>query len=196
MFRPHNGHMNAGRCSGFEKLAEEKGFALTFYDEKYTALNEKIKAMDSAEKAEWIVKSASQNIWETETTASLVISNSSEEQPSEKTSEEPTKEISEDESEPSSEKTDMGQIDPDFKEALDSYEQFIDEYIVFMRKYQNGDPTSLELIAEMAEYTEKMADFEEKMGALEKDMNPAEQQYYTEVMTRIGLKMAALALTY
>lgn len=84
-------------------------------------------------------------------------------------------------------------IRPSFKEAMDSYEEFINQYCDFMAKY-NANPSSPTMIAEYAKF---MAQYTETMGKLdamgEEDMSDQELQYYTEVMSRINQKLAAVA---
>lgn len=82
---------------------------------------------------------------------------------------------------------------PSFKEAMDSYEEFFNQYCDFMAKY-NATPSSPTMIAEYAKF---MAQYTETMGKLdamgEEDMSDQELQYYTEVMSRINQKLAAVA---
>lgn len=84
-------------------------------------------------------------------------------------------------------------IRPSFKEAMDSYEEFFNQYCDFMAKY-NANPSSPTMIAEYAKF---MAQYTETMGKLdamgEEDMSDQELQYYTEVMSRINQKLAAVA---
>ena len=81
-------------------------------------------------------------------------------------------------------------MDPDFKAAMDSYEAFMNEYIAFMVKYQESDPTDLQVLADYAEYMKKYAqvcsDFEKWEG---KDLNLVETNYYIDVQTRVSKKL-------
>ena len=82
---------------------------------------------------------------------------------------------------------------PDFKEAMDSYEAFYDEYCEFMTEYKE-DPTNLTLLAQYGELLVK----EEKMVKAfeewdEEDMNDAELKYYLEVNNRVLQKLADVA---
>jgi len=80
-------------------------------------------------------------------------------------------------------------MDPDFKAAMDSYEEFMDEYIAFMTKYDENpyDPT---LLADYAEYMLKYVEF---VNAFEKweseDLNNEELAYYIEVEYRVSKKL-------
>jgi len=86
-----------------------------------------------------------------------------------------------------------GEVDPDLKAFLDSYEAFIDEYVEFMEKYENSDDTA-GMIADYAEYMSKYADFVKKLDAYNADsMSPADYAYYMEVTARCTGKLAKVA---
>ena len=89
---------------------------------------------------------------------------------------------------PKPEKNDNKTIRKDVKEAIDAYEKFIDEYIAFMKKYEQSD-NSLSLMKDYLSYVKKLAEMEEKMNALDEDLNDAENRYFIEVMNRCNLKM-------
>lgn len=78
---------------------------------------------------------------------------------------------------------------PEFKEAMDSYEAFFDEYCAFMKTYNSSsNPTSMlnDYLNFMSRYTETM----NKLNEINDDeMNNAELLYYTEVMVRINQKL-------
>lgn len=83
---------------------------------------------------------------------------------------------------------------PEFKEAIDSYEAFFDEYCEFMKKY-NESPDDLTLLAQYAEYIAQYTDTMSKMEALDDgEMNDAETKYYIEVTSRINQKLLEIAL--
>ncbi|MDD6484240.1 MAG: hypothetical protein PUF72_06680 [Clostridiales bacterium] len=91
---------------------------------------------------------------------------------------------------PASTTADSG-VSPDFKAAMDSYEQFFDEYIAFMKKYESSDGTDLSLLADYTKYMAKYADTMQKLENIESDdLNAAELAYYTEVHARIIGKLA------
>ena len=80
-------------------------------------------------------------------------------------------------------------IDPDFKAAMDSYEQFFDEYCTFMKKYSESDDP-LSMMDDYAKFMSQYAETMSKIEALEEgDMNTAEAIYYAEVMNRINKKL-------
>lgn len=77
----------------------------------------------------------------------------------------------------------------EFKAAMDSYEEFMDEYIAFMEKYEQN-PSDFGLLADyakfMTQYTEFAEDFEKWES---EEMNEAETAYYIEVQTRVNEKL-------
>lgn len=81
----------------------------------------------------------------------------------------------------------------EFKEAMDSYEAFYDEYCEFMKAYKE-DSSNLELISEYADMNEKLIEMDEKFENWEdEDLNDAEMKYYLEVTTRITQKLLEVA---
>ena len=90
-----------------------------------------------------------------------------------------------------------GAVTPAFKETMDSYEAFFDEYISFMNKMTSGDAmTSLEYL----NYTNFLTKYEETMTALDEmdtdKMSAVDQAYYMEVMMRIEAKLLKVAYSY
>lgn len=93
---------------------------------------------------------------------------------------------------PEEDKPDENLVDgmrPEFKEALDSYEDFFDEYCAFMKKF-NESPDDLSLLGDYTEYLTQYTETMEKMEALDDGaMNDAELKYYLEVTNRINEKL-------
>ncbi len=84
-------------------------------------------------------------------------------------------------------------IRPEFKEAMDSYEAFFDEYVEFMQKYQESDDAT-SMLTDYANYMSQYAETMEKLGELEdENMTTAEAAYYLEVTTRINQKILEVA---
>ena len=78
---------------------------------------------------------------------------------------------------------------PEFKEAMDSYEGFYDEYCAFMKQY-SANPTDLTLLGKYIDMLTKLSEMDEKFEAWENtDMNDAELKYYLEVNSRIAAKL-------
>ena len=82
----------------------------------------------------------------------------------------------------------------DFKDAMDSYEAFCDEYCSFMTQYMQN-PTDLSLLTRYAgmlsKYQKLTEDFEKWES---QDLNDAEMKYYLEVQTRVAQKMIDIVL--
>ena len=75
---------------------------------------------------------------------------------------------------------------------MDKYEAFIDEYVTFIKKYEEeGRPLSM-----LSEYTELMTqytEFAETMAAYNGDnLSAADYAYYLEVMNRVNQKLLEL----
>lgn len=82
------------------------------------------------------------------------------------------------------------EIGSEFKEAMDSYEAFFDEYCSFMKKYNKAKDVS-ELLVEYSDYMTQYAEMMEKMEAIDEDkLSTAELAYYTKVSARITKKLA------
>lgn len=93
------------------------------------------------------------------------------------------------ESEPDATEARTG-LSPDFKEAMDSYEDFIDEYIAFMERYADSNGTDLSILADYAKFMTEYAEFCAAFAEWgEKDLNAEELAYYTEVQARVNQKL-------
>lgn len=78
---------------------------------------------------------------------------------------------------------------PEFKEAMDSYEAFYDEYCAFMKQY-SANPTDLTLLGKYTDMLTRLSEMDEKFEAWEDgDLNDAELKYYLEVNSRITAKL-------
>lgn len=81
----------------------------------------------------------------------------------------------------------------EFKEAMDSYEAVVDEYIAFMKKY-NANPNDPALLVDYTKYMSKYTDACEKFKKWESgDMNDAETAYYIDVQARVSKKLLEAA---
>lgn len=84
-------------------------------------------------------------------------------------------------------------VTPDFKEAMDSYEAFFDEYIAFINKYNESDDAT-SMLADYTKYMNQYADTMSKMDAIdENELSVADRTYYIEVQTRITQKLLEVA---
>ncbi len=77
----------------------------------------------------------------------------------------------------------------DFKSMLDSYEKFIDDYIAFMKKYEDSDDSSA-MMSDYMDMLNKYSDFAEKIDAIDEDeLSDSDYSYYLEVTTRVNKKI-------
>ena len=80
-------------------------------------------------------------------------------------------------------------ISQEFKDAMDSYEAYMDEYVEFMKKY-NANPTDPTLISQ---YSTMLQKYSEQVSAFDKwnsaDMTTEETSYYIEVQARVSQKL-------
>ena len=86
-------------------------------------------------------------------------------------------------------------IRPKVKEMLDSYEDYMDEYIAFMEKYASTDASgSLSMLSEYSSMMQRYIDFSEKIDKLgDEDLSNAELSYYLEVTNRVNQKLIKAA---
>lgn len=78
---------------------------------------------------------------------------------------------------------------PEFKEAMDSYEAFYDEYCDFMIEYKDN-PTDLKLLPEYTDMLIEASKMEEAFEVWEdEEMSNEELTYYLEVTNRITEKL-------
>ena len=82
-------------------------------------------------------------------------------------------------------------IRPEFKEVMDGYEAFVEEYCEFMKKYSEAD--SSDILAMAADYTKLLneeVEWSQKINELDNgNLNTAEAAYYLEVTSRATQKM-------
>ncbi len=91
-----------------------------------------------------------------------------------------------------SQKTDNN-VSTNFKETMDSYEAFIDEYVEFMNKYQESDDTAA-MLADYSEFVSKYKDYATKIGEINEDeLSAADLAYYIEVTGRVNSKLASIS---
>ena len=77
----------------------------------------------------------------------------------------------------------------EFKEAMDSYEVFYEEYCAFLAEYEKN-PTDLLLLAQYADMVSKLAETDQKFAIWEnKNMTHTELTYYSALSNRITQKL-------
>lgn len=92
-----------------------------------------------------------------------------------------------------SEASDAGAVSQEFKDAMDSYEKYFDEYVELMQKMADN-PDDLSIFMEYADFIGQYNDMMEKFNALEdSEMTDSERAYYIEVQARINAKLLAAA---
>ncbi len=80
---------------------------------------------------------------------------------------------------------DSGDIDPEFKAAMDAYESFYVEYCELLKKYMTN-PTDLSLLAKYADMMSRAEQMNQAFEAWnEDDMNNEELKYYLDVNNRV-----------
>ena len=80
-------------------------------------------------------------------------------------------------------------IRPEFREAMESYEAFFDDYAEFMQAYAESDDT-LSMLGEYADFVAKYAELTADFEAIdESELSDAEAMYYAEVSLRISQKL-------
>lgn len=82
-------------------------------------------------------------------------------------------------------------ISPEFKEVMDGYEAFVEEYCEFMKKYSEADTTdSLAMAADYTKLLNEEVEWAKKINELDNgSLNMAEAAYYIEVTNRATQKM-------
>lgn len=84
-------------------------------------------------------------------------------------------------------------IRDEIKEAIDSYETFVDEYCDFMKNYDSSNPA---LFTEYMELLEKEVEMTEEFEKIENmELTEAEEDYYLEVALRCTEKLSNAALS-
>ena len=82
------------------------------------------------------------------------------------------------------------QSSADFQAVMDSYEDFFDDYIAFMKSYDNSDVSMLK------QYTILLTQYQatmEKMDTIdENSLSAADQAYYITVQSRIAQKLLSV----
>lgn len=86
-------------------------------------------------------------------------------------------------------------IRPEVKEFLDSYEACMNEYVDFMKKYMNADPSNMaSMLGDYYSILSRYTAFAEKIDQLdESQLTTAELNYYIEVTSRVSQKLLTVA---
>ncbi len=82
-----------------------------------------------------------------------------------------------------------------WEDFLDEYETWVDQYIVFMKKYKES-PSDLSLLADYADMMTEMADWTEKSQQVQDELenaSPSEIAKYSARLAEIAAKLAKAA---
>ena len=83
---------------------------------------------------------------------------------------------------------------PEFKEAVDSYVEFMDAYVEFVAQSQAEDSPDAEMLKDYADYVSKLSEVNDKFDALDDgNMNDAESTYYINAQLDITKKLLELS---
>lgn len=82
-------------------------------------------------------------------------------------------------------------IRPEVKEALDTYEKLMDEYIDFMKKYTKASPAEMtSMLADYTKFLGKQTEAIEKLDTIDQDeLSKEELEYYIDVTARVEKKL-------
>ena len=76
---------------------------------------------------------------------------------------------------------------------MDSYEEFYDEYIAFMKKYLRGEGNLMEMLEDYYAFIEQEEEMAVKLDAIDDDsLSTADAAYYSYVSLRIADKMLSI----
>lgn len=97
--------------------------------------------------------------------------------------------IPEPSAEPSPEPAAEDGLRPEFKDAMDSYEAFYNEYCEVLKKYM-ANPSDLSILGKYMDLMGKLSDMDAKFEAWEsEDLNAEELKYYMDVNNRVMKKL-------
>lgn len=122
---------------------------------------------------------------EASSSSSKSTESSSESKPDEKPAEKPA--------ESSSGTAQTSGLRAEFKEAMDAYEKFVDEYVAFMQKYK-ANPTDKNLLSEYSKIVQRSTDMTSKFQNWKSNnLNKEELKYYLDLSSRMTKKMLDVA---
>ena len=81
-------------------------------------------------------------------------------------------------------------VTPEFKETMDAYEAFYDEYIAFMKKYTSGEGDMMSMLGDYTNILARLDEWSAKIDAIDENaLSPADDAYYLLVTLRIEQKL-------
>ena len=85
---------------------------------------------------------------------------------------------------------DYSLVTPEFKETMDAYEAFYDEYIAFMKKYTSGEGDMMSMLGDYTNMLAQMNEWSRKIDAIDENtLSLADDAYYLLVTLRIEKKL-------
>jgi hypothetical protein len=72
---------------------------------------------------------------------------------------------------------------------LKDYEEWVDSYIVLLKKY-NDNPTDFSILSDYMEQLEKLAEWSEKAEKIQSDLSGDDLKEYIDTMSRIIQKLS------
>lgn len=85
---------------------------------------------------------------------------------------------------------DYSLVTPEFKETMDSYEAFVDEYVEFMNKYLSGEGNIMDMLDDYTDMIANMDEWTNKIDEIdETKLSSADEAYYFLVTLRIEEKL-------
>ena len=83
----------------------------------------------------------------------------------------------------------------EFKQTMDDYEDFIDDYIEFMKKYKNSNGTDTSMMSDYTRYMNKYSELSKNLQKYDANsMNSDELAYYMKVVQRSSEKIKEAGL--
>ena len=128
----------------------------------------------------------------TTTTTTTVAETSDEETEEEEDTEETEEEgLSADDIKKAIQDGDYSLVTPEFKKTMDSYEEFYDQYIKFMKKYTSGKGDLSKMLKDYNKLMEKEQKWINKMDDIDvSELSVADDAYYLLVTARVEAKLA------
>ena len=99
-------------------------------------------------------------------------------------------------SKPKPESSSVSTVTPEFKERLDGYEDFFNEYIKFLTDYNKASDRT-EMVSKLADYDARREDIANKLNSIDKSaLSKADALYYDDVKYRISKKLDSIDKMY
>lgn len=85
---------------------------------------------------------------------------------------------------------DFSLVTPKFKQMMDSYEKFYDDYIAFMKKYKSDPGNVMSMLNDYMNMLDQLQQWSDKIDAVdESKLSPADDAYFLLVTLRIEQKL-------